>query len=201
MPGDDDPGGAITLQPPHGPESSLQPSVVGLDGIVCVDLRFMEGRREHLVEDPGVEAVPVGGDLEVDPGAANRLGEEQPRRIGVPARREVHVDDLAELVDRPEQVAPGPSDLEVGLIDMPAITDGVLSGSRGLGELGSKPLDPPVHGHVIDLDPALGQELLDVPVGQAEPQVPPDRQRDDFGREAIPGEGRARGRAEVRVLE
>jgi len=28
MPGDDDPGGAITLQPPYGPESSLQPSVV-----------------------------------------------------------------------------------------------------------------------------------------------------------------------------
>src|SRR6266540_1896660 len=27
MPGDDDPGGAITLQPPHGPESSLQGTV------------------------------------------------------------------------------------------------------------------------------------------------------------------------------
>ncbi len=34
MPGDDDPGGAISLQPPHGPESSLEASVVGLDGIV-----------------------------------------------------------------------------------------------------------------------------------------------------------------------
>jgi len=42
---------------------------------------------------------------------------------------------------------------------------------------------------VIDLDPALGQELLDVAVGQAEPQAPPDRQRDDFAREAVPGEG------------
>jgi hypothetical protein len=25
---------------------------------------FMEGRREHLIEDPGIEAVPVGGDLD-----------------------------------------------------------------------------------------------------------------------------------------
>src|SRR6266545_2405159 len=64
MPGDDDPGDAITLQSPHRSESSLQPSVVCLDGIVRVDLRFMEGRREHLVQDPGVEAVPVGGDLD-----------------------------------------------------------------------------------------------------------------------------------------
>ncbi len=64
MPGDDNPGCAISLQPPHWPESSLQPSVVGLDAIVGVDLRFMEGRREHLVEDPGVEAVPVGRDLD-----------------------------------------------------------------------------------------------------------------------------------------
>src|SRR6266545_3622642 len=63
MPGDDDPGGAISLQPPHGPESSLEASVVGLDGIVGVDLRVVEGRREHLVDDPGVGPVPVGGDL------------------------------------------------------------------------------------------------------------------------------------------
>jgi hypothetical protein len=42
---------------------------------------------------------------------------------------------------------------------------------------------------VIDLDPPLREKLFDVPVRQAEPQVPPDRQRDDFGREAIPGEG------------
>ncbi len=72
---------------------------------------------------------------------------------------------------------------------MLAIPDHVLSGSCGLGELGSEPLNPPVHRHVIDLDAAFGQELFDVPVGQAEPQVPADRQRDDFGREAVPGEG------------
>jgi hypothetical protein len=30
-------------------------------------------------------------------------------------------DDLAELVDGPEQIAPGPPDLDVGLIDVPAV--------------------------------------------------------------------------------
>jgi hypothetical protein len=38
---------------------------------------------------------------------------------------------------------------------------------------------------VVDLDPALGEKLLDVPIGEAEPQVPPDRQGDDLRREAI----------------
>jgi hypothetical protein len=43
-------------------------------------------------------------------------------------------------------------------------------------------MDPPVDAHVIDLDAALGQQLLEVSVGQAEPQVPADRQGDDGGK-------------------
>jgi hypothetical protein len=34
---------------------------------------------------------------------------------------------------------------------------------------------PPVDGDVVDLDPALGEQLLDVTVGQTETQVPTDR--------------------------
>ena len=72
---------------------------------------------------------------------------------------------------------------------MPAITDQMLSGSCGLGELQREALDPAVDHDVVDLDPALAQELLDVPIRQAEPQVPADRQGDDLWREPIPGEG------------
>jgi hypothetical protein len=96
---------------------------------------------------------------------------------------------MAELVDGPKQVSPGPSHLQVGLIDAPPIADHVLPSSRGLGELRREPLDPPVHGDVIDLDAALGEELFDVAVGKTEPQVPADRQGDDLGREPVPGEG------------
>jgi hypothetical protein len=109
------------------------------------------------------------------------------------------LDDLPELVDGPEQVAPGPPDFQVRLIDMPAITDHMLSSSCGIGELRREPLDPPVDRDVVDLGPALGQQVLDVPVGEAEPQVPADRQGDDFGWEPVPGEGRARRPAGKRV--
>jgi hypothetical protein len=52
----------------------------------------------------------------------------------------------------------------------------VLAGPGRLRELWCEPLDPPVHRDVVDLDTPFCQELLDVPVGQAEPQVPADRQ-------------------------
>ena len=41
---------------------------------------------------------------------------------------------------------------------------------------------------VISLDGAFGEELVDVSVGQPEPQVPAHGQRDDLRREAEPGE-------------
>ena len=71
---------------------------------------------------------------------------------------------------------------------MPAIPDHVLSGPGGLGELRGEAVDPPVDADVVDLDPVLGEKLLDVSVGQAEPQVPADRQGDDLRREPVPGE-------------
>jgi hypothetical protein len=68
-----------------------------------------------------------------------------------------NVDDLPELVDGPEQVAPGPPDFQVSLIHLPAIPDQVLSSTRGLGELRREALDPPIDRDVVDLDPTLGQ--------------------------------------------
>jgi hypothetical protein len=63
---------------------------------------------------------------------------------------------------------------------MPAITDQVLASSCGLGELRREPFDPPVDRDVVDLDPALGQQLHDVPIGEAEPQVLAECQGDEL---------------------
>jgi hypothetical protein len=45
---------------------------------------------------------------------------------------------------------------------------------------------------MVDLDATLGQQLLHVPVGQAEPQIPAHRQHDHLRREAETGERGAR---------
>jgi hypothetical protein len=46
-----------------------------------------------------------------------------------------------------------------------------------------EPPRPPVHGDMVDVDATLGQQLLHIPVGQAEPQIPAHRQHDHLGRE------------------
>jgi hypothetical protein len=64
------------------------------------------------------------------------------------------------------------------------MADGVAAGPGGVGEQRREPHHPPVDGDVVDLDAALGEQLLDVAVGQAETQVPAHRHDDHIRREA-----------------
>jgi hypothetical protein len=84
------------------------------------------------------------------------------------------------------------SDLHVGLVDLPAIANAVAAWPSGVGQQWRGPLHPAVDGDVVDLDAALGEEFFDVAVGQAEAQLPADRNDDDIGWEAEAGERRAR---------
>ena len=104
--------------------------------------------------------------------------EEPAGGLGVPACRDEHGDDLAELVDRSVDVAPAAGDLHIGLVDLPAITDGMAAGPGSLDQQRREPLDPPVDGDVVDLDAALGEQLLHVAVRQREAQLPPHGQHD-----------------------
>ena len=49
-----------------------------------------------------------------------------------------------------------------------------------------EPLDPPVDGDVVDLDPTLTEEVLDIAIRESVPQIPADREDDDLGREPEP---------------
>ena len=72
---------------------------------------------------------------------------------------------------------------------MPAISHDVLTGSGRLGELRREPLDPPVDADVVDLDPALGEKLLDVSIAQREAQIESHRVLDQGRRETVPAIG------------
>ena len=61
---------------------------------------------------------------------------------------------------------------------MPAVADTLTAGSGGLGEQRREPLHPPEDGDVVDLDTAFGEQFFDVAEGQAETQIPTDRQHD-----------------------
>src|SRR5829696_7733626 len=59
-------------------------------------------------------------------------------------------------------------------------------GRAGVGKQRRKPLDPPVDGDVVDLDAALGEQLLHVAVRQREAQIPPHGQHDHVWRKRNP---------------
>lgn len=80
----------------------------------------------------------------------------------VSRRRDQHVDDLAVLVDGPVDVAPRPVDLHVRLVHEPTNADGVAPSPSSFGDQRHEALHPPVQGDVIELDPTLGQQLLEV---------------------------------------
>jgi hypothetical protein len=114
--------------------------------------------------------------------------------LRVAPRRHEYVDDLPELIHRTVDVPPPTGDLHIGLVHLPAVTDGVPAGASGLGQQRRKPLHPPIDRHVVDLDTTLGEQLLDISVGQAEAQVPADGEHDDVGREAEASKDRSRKR-------
>jgi hypothetical protein len=81
----------------------------------------------------------------------------------------VDVDDLAVLVDGRVQVGPPISDLHIRLVDVPTVVDCVPARAGRVGEQQRESLHLPEHRDVIDFDPTLDQELLDVAMGDPEP--------------------------------
>ena len=118
-----------------------------------------------------------------------RRREERACRGDIPVLGDEHVNDLAVPVERTAHVSPDAVDLHVGLIDKPPVTDGVPARAGRVDQQRREPLHPPEQSHVVHVDTALGEELFQVPVGQAVAQVPADRQQDHLRRETEPGEG------------
>src|ERR671910_3806731 len=69
-----------------------------------------------------------------------------------------------------------------------------------VGQQGREPQHPAVDRDVVDLDPALGEQFLDIAIGQAEAQVPADGEDDDIGWEPEAGEGGPRSGSRARAV-
>jgi hypothetical protein len=80
------------------------------------------------------------------------------------------------LIHGPVHVPPDAGDLDIGLVDEPAGAHSVAARPGRVDHQWRKVLHPSVQGDVIHLYPSFGQELLDVAIGQAEPQIPPHLQ-------------------------
>ena len=152
--------------------------MICFDPVVRVLLGHMRSGRDQVAENPQVCAALSVGHLHGRVLVAESAFEEPAGRRGVPLFGQQHVDDLPELVDRPIQVPPPASDLHIGLIHEPPIPDRVPTRPGGLGEQRREPRHPPVDRDVVDVHAALGQQLLDIPVGEAVAEIPAHRERD-----------------------
>ncbi len=149
--------------------------MVGFDPVVRIPLGVMPGDRDKLVKDARVGRCPIRRHLNGHRPERERPAEERSCCGQIAPDGQPHVDDLPVLVDRPVQVRPQAVDLDVGLVNEPAVTRHVTARPCRFDELRCEPLDPPVDGDVIDVHSPLGEQLLNVPVGQSVSQVPPPR--------------------------
>ena len=90
------------------------------------------------------------------------------------------------------QIDPAPGDFDVRFVDAPPITRAVPAGSCRIDEQRREPLHPPIDGHVINRDAALGQRLLHITVGEPVTQIPANRNHDHIRWEAEPREAGSR---------
>src|SRR5829696_4911290 len=193
MSGDDHSGAVVLLEPAHRTKPRLQPAVICFETVIAISVGAMPSRWQQLFQRGRVHRRKVGDDLHRHhPRSAHGVLEEPAGSPPVTLGGDEHVDDLAELIDRSVHIPPPAGDLHIGLVGPPAVANGVPAWAGGLGQQGREPLHPPVDGDVVDLDTPLGEQFLDVAVGQAEAQVPAHRQHDHIGWEAEAGEGGAR---------
>ena len=179
------------LEPAHRSKPGLESAVVGFDAVVGVLGGVMVGGWQQLDDRAGQRRGPISCHLGRFAMRPDRSGEEPGRRLDVAFGGDQHVDDLPVLVDGAVHEPPGAGHLHVGLIDEPPVPDRVSAWPSCVDDQRSEALHPAVQGDVVDLDAALGQELLKISVGQSEAQVPAHREQDHLRRELEARERRA----------
>jgi hypothetical protein len=127
---DDRSRGAVSLQTAHRPQPCFQPAVVTLDPVVRILDRVVQRLRHYLFDHVRQRRGPVGDDLFRFAMSGDRRGEERARRSDVPTDRDEHVDHLAVSVESAVHVAPHAGNLDVRLVNEPALADSMAARSR-----------------------------------------------------------------------
>ena len=179
---------AESSQAAHRPQPRLQTPMISFDGVVRVLLHNMTRGRQQLIDHPRIDRCPISGHLARIGAVFEGVGEKPASGRQIPLARDQHIDDLAELVDRPTQIPLSPSNPHIRLSHKPAIAGGVPAGSGRVDQQRGEPLHPAVDRDMINADTTSGQQFLDVAVGQVVAQVLPHRHHDHIRREREPGE-------------
>jgi hypothetical protein len=92
------------------------------------------------------------------------------------------IDRVTSLVDGAIQVFPLASDLNVGLVDTPALADGELVAAKRFLQYRQQLDGPAVHGRMIDRNAALSHHFFEVSQAQRVGHVPTHASQDHVER-------------------
>jgi hypothetical protein len=120
--------------------------MVRLDPVVSVLLGSVPGGWQQLLQHHQIGRRLVSNDLSRGATFVAPMARSTNRCAAVASRRRghIHVDDLAELVDRTIDVPPAAADLHIRLIHRPAVTDPVAAGPGGVSKQRREAQHPPI---------------------------------------------------------
>src|SRR5207253_1277933 len=107
------------------------------------------------------------------------------RRPAIAPALDQHLQHLALVIDGAPEVHPLAGDPHHHLVEMPEIAWPRALPAQPARDRWTELQHPAPYRFVGDVEPALGQQFLHVPVARREAEIQPDRVLDDLGREAM----------------
>src|SRR5205823_12527006 len=114
-----------------------------------------------------------------------QLAHQPQRRPAIAPALDQHLQHLALVIDGAPEVHPLAGDPHHPLVEMPEIAWPRALPAPPARDRWTELQHPAPYRFVGDVEPALGQQFLHVPVAQREAEIQPDRVLDDLGREAM----------------
>jgi hypothetical protein len=115
-----------------------------------------------------------------------QLSEESFRRLGVPARLQIHINDIAVLIHCSPQVETSTFDRDEYLVDEERVAKSGVFAFQPFRKQRTRFLAPQSNQLVTHFDAALREEVFDVVVPEIEPVVGPDGVLNDHWRKSAP---------------
>ncbi len=174
----------------HRPQPLFEVAVIALDPVVEVFRGAMLDVREHRAERWRitlglVRRDPLGSNASLDDGPL----EKGVRRRGIPPLREVGVNHLAILVDRPVDVRPCAGKSRVRFINAPRAADRLPMRTCGGLEQWQEALDPAIDRATVNDEAALREPLDDIRIAQTIANIPAHGHGNHVVWKAMVGEG------------
>src|SRR6516164_6096236 len=147
---------------------------------------LMRASQSQTPERRGIGAQLVGGQqFGGEALLLEQLAHQPQRRPAVASALNQHVEDLALVVDGPPEVHPLASNPDYHLVEVPASARPRTVTAEPSRDRRSEFQHPTPDGFIGDVEPSLGEELLDIAITQGEAQVEPDGMLDDHRRKAV----------------